>query len=1193
VYVKKLEIHGFKSFPDKTILEFNPGVTVVVGPNGCGKSNIVDAMRWVLGEQSARYLRGTRMDDIIFGGTSSRKALSFAEVTVTFDNSDGLLGLDYQEVSVTRRIYRNGESEYLLNKRQCRLRDILEMFMDTGVGKEAYSFISQGRVDEILNARPEERRQIFEEAAGILRYKNRKREAERRLAETAENLLRIGDIIHELTSQLDPLEEQATTARNYLSLRDRLKSSEVDLIVHDAVGLKSRCHELDERFSAACDELLKQQTTLAKNEIELSEKQLLVDGEQAAIVGMQKQIQNITSELERLQGRVAVTLEKIKGVERQASDAAQDLNEIDAGQVKIEAERERVRANMARTDETLQAAELEQTKAERELAALESLPEAAQASECRQALEALQPMLRRLQSEFDRLAVETEQYDEREAGLQEERDKKAAQEAELKVKEEVLLQEKDNLVQLMTKTSNSLQQKKSEYDALAVKTRRLALQREQEEKNMAETRAKVRLLQELDEAMAGYFQGVKSVMSAKKQGEHGLAGILGTVADLINVPDRYVTAVEAVLGAALQNLVTEDDSVAKQAIDFLKKTRGGRATFLPLNLIEAKASKSPLPAAAAVPGYLGLAADFIEAPERFRPVVAMLFSRIHLVSVLDTAVPVARALQFRERVVTLEGDVILPGGAITGGAEKKQSGVLSRRKDINALLLALKRQEEQLAVLTQAEKEATSNLVVLSKEIEAFDSSRQQAEHGLSLKESESGFLKAQLDSLAASLEALEAESARLTTQHETKLEAMSKTQHALYLEQDRERELRSELARLQGLLDAREQEKRSLRNRCTECRVRLAGLQKQQEHLEDEQERLNREFASHNDKRKIRDEEIKELKTARLEQEGRLEELREKIAETEHSRKVLLDSFMERENAHKELITMLREEAEQLRQAEKALAAVERRQNRLEVEREKAELELQAVLERLYDNWQLKFEQAKSLAQPLPDREAALQEIAGLKAEMGALGTVNLGAIEEFKRVSERVDFLSEQRTDLEEGEKDLQRIIREIDGRMGEKFAASFAVINESFNVVFKELFGGGRAQLRLTEPGNLLETGIEIVAQPPGKKLQHLSLLSGGEKALTAIALLFAFLKVKPAPFCILDEIETALDDANLGKFCNYLQSLAANIQFVLITHRKKTMEQADILYGVTMEESGISKLISVRLRTNDNTSVEMGA
>ncbi|MBS4020901.1 MAG: chromosome segregation protein SMC [Dethiobacter sp.] len=1189
MYVKKLEIHGFKSFPDKTVLELNPGITVVVGPNGCGKSNISDALRWVLGEQSARYLRGTRMDDIIFSGTSSRKPLSFAEVTVTLDNNDGTLGLDYREVSVTRRIYRNGESEYLINKRQCRLKDILEIFMDTGIGKEAYSFIGQGRVDEILNARPEERRQIFEEAAGILKYKNRKREAERRLAETAENLLRIGDIIHELSSQLGPLEEQAETARRYLVLRDRLKSGEIDLGVHEAGELRRRRHEVDERFSTAGDDLFKQQTAISRKEIELSEKQMNADVEQTAIAGMQKEIQQVSSELEKMQGKVAVTLEKIRSVERQAADAAHNLSELDAQQAKIEAERENSRLTMVRTAQGLQSAKEEQSGAERELAQLEALPEALQAASCRDGIVTVQQAMKRLQSEYDRLFVETEQYSERIVRLQDERKKRVEEILALKAKNHRLYGEKEELQQALAGIANVQSQKKAISEALILKNRGLTGQKEQEEKRVSDTRGRLRLLQELDAAMAGYYQGVKTVLSAKKQGEQGLSGIFGTVADLINVPAGYVTAVEAVLGPALQNLIAENDSVAKRAIAFLKRTRGGRATFLPLNLIEAKAAKGPSPEITGIDGYIGLASDFINAPERFHNVVTMLFSRIHLVNNLEAAVPVAKALQFRERVVTLDGDVILPGGAITGGAEKKQAGVLSRRKEAESLQQTLQSQEAGLATLVGAVEKAADEISALADELESVEEKRRQAERDLSLKENESAFMAAQLDSLEVSLAGLGREAEEISLQHEAKLSALSGTEQALYNQQDKERELQSELARLQGLLDAREQEKRSLRDRCTEYRVRLAGQQKQHEYTEGELERFDRELSVLKEKRKFREEEIKSLRSARLEQEDRVEDDREKITELEHSRSQLLDNFMAREKAYKELVTGLREEAELLRQAEKALAGVERRQNRLEIEREKLEIELDAVLGRLQDSWQLKFEEAEKLAKPLEDKAALLQDVASLKKEMAALGTVNLGAIEEYKRIFERMDFLTAQRADLEEGEKDLQRIIREIDGRMGEKFSASFEVINENFNLVFKELFGGGRSQLKLTEPENMLETGIEIVAQPPGKKLQHLSLLSGGEKALTAIALLFAFLKVKPAPFCILDEIETALDEANLVKFCNYLQRLTAQTQFVLITHRKKTMEKADILYGVTMEESGISKLISVRLNTTaENTA-----
>lgn len=1185
MFVKRLEIYGFKSFADKTTFELTPGVTVVVGPNGCGKSNITDAVRWVLGEQSARHLRGARMDDIIFGGTANRKPLSFAEVSITMDHSDGSLGLDYQEVTVTRRIYKNGESEYLLNRRPYRLKDIHELFMDTGIGKEAYSFIGQGRVDELLNAKPEERRQIFEEAAGIIKYKNRKREAERRLAETAENLLRLGDIIHELSAQAGPLERQADVARRYLALRDELKQRDVDLLVHDARTLRSRWYELDAKVKTAADELLEQQTSISRRENAVAENQLALDEAQSAVAELQRDVQKHSSELEKAQSRIAVTKEKIRGVERQIHEATLATGELTSRRTDIEAD---LTANQDRTKNAADAVlriRGELAQAEQALLTMENSAEALRAAAGREELDRILLRVRRLQTDHDRLEMETEQLASDREKLSGQR-KAMSEEADLlssalgTVRDEIHTLKNGSAA--LTAALNEKRAKLAEQ-ALFIET--LLAKRKQAEKVLLETESRLRLLTELDDAMAGYFQGVKTVLAAKKEEPKRYAGVCGTVADLVQVPAAYVTAVEAALGAGLQNLVTDTESTAKEAIALLKRVKGGRATFLPLNILTPQPRRQAPYGLAAMSGYIGVAADLVRCEPQYRPVLESLLGRVHLVRDLDAAVEAARLNRFAERVVTLEGDVILPGGAITGGAEKKQQGgVLSRRKEADTLRVAVQTRQEELSLLILQEEKAAEITSALNGELTELDTKLKENNLSLSMKESEQAFFKKQLDAATAVVAALDAQITAAGKQQAARLQTLHSMKKELASAMLEEETLRLEQARLSGILSAREQEKRVLRERFTECRVRLASVQKQQEHLEEERERLARELVALAERGRRSEEDMRGLRTALLELNDALAESREAASLLEEERNKRLAVLAGREKELKEKMTAFREESETLRQQEKSLAALERKVARQEMERGRVEVELQAVLDRLRDSWDLEFAEAEPLAGPLEDREATLKLARELKERIAALGTVNLGAIEEHKRVTERVDFLTVQRDDLLEGEKDLQRIIREIDSRMGEKFAASFAEINEAFGQVFKELFGGGRAYLRLTDPDNPLEAGVDMVAQPPGKKLQHLSLLSGGEKALTAISLLFAFLKTKPTPFCILDEIEAALDEANLAKFNNYLKTLAGQTQFIIISHRKKTMEQADILYGVTMEESGISKIISVRLRDN---------
>ncbi|NLN06294.1 MAG: chromosome segregation protein SMC [Firmicutes bacterium] len=1182
--VKRLELGGFKSFAEKTVFTLTPGITVIVGPNGCGKSNIADAFRWVLGEQSARYLRGLRMEDIIFNGTTQRKPLNYAEVSVTFDNTDGTLCLDYQEITVTRRLYRSGESEYLLNRRPCRLRDILELFMDTGVGKEAYSFIGQGRIEEIITAKPEERRQIFEEAAGIAKYKARKREAQRRLAETAENLLRVGDIITELKAQLEPLQVQAEQAQSYLAYREKLKALEVDVLVAEAKKLRARRDEAEEKAKAAADELRTGQAALNRLEAGLAEKQLRLDEAQEAAAAERQKLQQLSSELEKLQRQLAVRAEKRSNIEKQLEEAQAAMQELEVQAKQLTAEKELLGAKQSRLHSLLAVAEKELTAAEAKLRALENSPEEQRAGAVQAELAGRQEERRKLQSVYDRLVLEKIQLEEKNTLLAARREEKHREMQSLQ-RELAALREKADLKRMQ------LQELKEQMTAQTKELAALRVSREKCQKKLQEAQEKLSglqnrlsVLQELDTAMDGYYQGVKTVLAA---GEKTLPGIYGTVADVITVPPRYVTALEAALGPALQHLVAENEEAAKRAIAYLKRTRGGRATFLPLAILSAPPGRRQ-PELEKLSGYLCCAAEAVKTDAKFLPVVEALLSRIHLVSDMDAALAAARILHFRERVVTLEGDVIQPGGAMSGGFAKREGGILARRREKAELQVAIAAETRKLQALQEDINGLLRRQTDLEEQNRMTGERLQQAQFTVKLAEQEMSYRQRQLVALEAEASGLTTAVAAAEKELVEHRAALQEAAEKLAQAGEEENTLKVELAHLSGVLAAREQEKRALQAHYTECRVRLASLRQQEEHLELEAERLRRELARLQEKRGLKLSEIGKARELLSEIAALTEEDRKAAAELEKSYHKLATGLMQRENSIKQLQAVLREETERLRGLEKSLSALERKKSRLELEKERLEGELQLICNRLQESWELDLSTAEKTARPVPDLAAAQEDIRRLKLSIQELGTVNLGAIDEFKRVAERVDFLTAQKQDLVAGEKDLLAIIAELDSRMEEKFATTFTGINTSFNQVFRELFGGGRARLFLTDPDNPLEAGVEIVAQPPGKKLQHLSLLSGGEKALTAIALFFAFLKVRPTPFCILDEIETALDDANLARFCTYLKDFARQTQFILISHRKKTMEQADILYGVTMEESGVSKIISVRLRDDKNSA-----
>jgi chromosome segregation protein len=1192
LYIKRLEIHGFKSFPDKTVFEFTPGVTVIVGPNGCGKSNITDAIRWVLGEQSARYLRGFRMEDVIFSGSSNRKPLSFAEVSLTIDNGDGALGLEYEEITVTRRLYRNGESEYLLNKNPCRLKDILELFMDSGVGKTAFSLIGQGRVDEIISARPEERREIFEEAAGILKYKSRKREAERRLAETAENLLRVGDIIHELAAQLPLLQEQAEQAQAYLTLREQLKTQEINLLVHDALTLRQRWYELERQAKAAADDLLGQQAAVNRQETELAERQLLLDQEQAAVAALQQEARQLASEIEKEHSQIAVTEERIHSLERQLKEGSTYLQELDQQDQALAETQTQLTEKLQAVNSAVEQAEAELAAAQAAFTKLETAPEAQRFLTAQAELDKLLPALQHLQREVDKVTLEVEQLESQVTTLAAQEKVRQAEAADLRERGQGLLREKDKLRQAKEQQTGELAELKKNLQRLQVQEKQVLAQCQQEEKKLTALQNKLAVLQELEQAMAGYYQGVKTILQARQK-QNNLQGIIGTVADIVEVSPRYISAVEAALGASLQYLVAENEQVAKAAIAYLKQTKGGRATFLPLNLLEVPARRPAADKLLQLDGYLGVAADLVQTAPRYQNVIELLLGRIHVVKNLDHALPAAQMLQYRERVVTLDGDIIAPGGVMSGGFDKKQGGVLTRRKDITALKEESEKQQAVLAALQNKEKILQQEQAGINQQLAAAESKRQQTELQLVLKEQEVAYLAKQEQELTAALESVQQELNFVQETLAARKDSGAQAVEQLAAAQAEAHKLRVELAKLEGVLSARDKEMQSLREQYTECRVRLASLEKQRERFEDEAARTKRERRRLEEKRQHK---AAEMSLAQTKQQQLSTEAAARKREAEglqSKRHQLITVLAKREADLKRMATELREQAEQLRQLEKSFTGLERKQARLEVEQERVEGDLQAILDRLRDSWELEFAAAEKIAAPVQNRQAVQAAILQIKEQINQLGTVNLGAIAEEQRVRERVEFLSTQRDDLREGEKDLLRIIKELDQRMGEKFTSTFALINENFAQVFQELFGGGRAELCLTDPEQPLTAGIDIVAQPPGKKLQHLSLLSGGEKALTAISLLFALLKMRPTSFCVLDEIEAALDEANLVRFNDYVRAYSAQTQFILISHRKRTMEQADILYGVTMEESGVSKLISVRLRARSNPQPNLSA
>ncbi|WP_139492884.1 chromosome segregation protein SMC [Brevibacillus dissolubilis] len=1179
MYLKRLEVIGFKSFADRTELEFVPGVTAVVGPNGSGKSNVSDAIRWVLGEQSAKSLRGAKMEDIIFAGSDTRKPVNFAEVSLTLDNSDRSLDMEYSEVTVTRRVYRSGESEYSINKRQCRLRDIMELFMDTGVGKEAYSIIGQGRIEEILSTKSEDRRGIFEEAAGIVKYKTRKRDAERKLDETEANLVRIHDITTEIDEQVGPLQEQAEIAKQYKTLHQQLVEHEVALYVQQIENTHTKWEESKERVGELQQELVKHTSEASSHEAELEQARFQVNQIDASIEELQQVLLHVTEEAEKVEGQRKVLNERRRNLEANRQQTMEQMHRLTEKQrdVEQELEEQTTRRNeaKARHDEAEQSLK----DAEREFSVMvqalsddvdtlksdyfEKLNESAN---MRNEVRHLQQTVQTTQARLERLKQDRARLEEEEEARQDKLDEYQDQLAEI-----------DRQIQESIANFRELMENVKEQQIQADEARRDIQKQEQQREA---TRSRLDLLKEMQSEFAGFQQGVKEILKAR---EKGFKGIHGAVAELVIVPQKLETAVEVSLGGALQNVVVDNESAGREAIAYLKKHNLGRATFLPLDVIRPRnISDSDRRMIEREDGVVGVASELVSFDERYRSIVESMLGGVIVTETLEQANRVARASSYRYRVVTLEGDIVNAGGSMTGGAMKKNTtNLLGRGRQAEELEAALVEADKRIA----EQKEQVRTLFAGIKEMELTQEQLRSKGETLRVKEQEiKGLLQ------------------------QTEAEGKSLAERLFLLGQDIEayqrevNEANEKQAKLDSSLKRLAEEEQHLSEAITYAE------NKRQEQLLNKEE-MNEKITS----LKVLAAQVKQEHTSRMEQAERLEEQRRQIIrEWEEARDILaslegldgtndtssqsLDAkiqelrqdkdrvaglIQERRSDRATLVSKLEHVEIETKEIRKNVKSVEDKLHQEEVKVNRYEVELDHLLNKLSEEYEMSFDLAKQKYPPIGDMVSEQQLVTRLKREITALGTVNLGAIEEFERLNERLTFLQKQEADLIEAKTMLYQVIEEMDTEMSRRFKETFEEIREQFQQVFVQLFGGGRADLVLNQPDNILETGVDIVAQPPGKKLQNLALLSGGERAFTAMALLFAILKVKPVPFCVLDEVEAALDEANVNRFAEYMHNFSEQTQFICVTHRKGTMESADVLYGITMQEGGVSKIVSVKL------------
>lgn len=1179
MYLKRIEIAGFKSFADRTKIEFEEGVTAVIGPNGSGKSNITEAIRWVLGEQSAKSLRGGKMPDIIFAGSESRKQLNIAEVTVVLDNTDNYLPLGFSEVSVTRRYRRTGESDFFINKKACRLKDIQDLFMDSGLGKESFSIISQGKVEAIFASKPEDRRGIFEEAAGVLKYKQRKRKAEQKLFETEDNLSRVQDIIYELEDQLTPLAAQSEAAKEFLALKKELTATDVSLTVAKIKQTRDSWESAKTDFEELSKTVEEKSRFIQQTEQQLGtlrEKRGSLDEQ---LETGQQQLLHLSEALKQAEGQKALLSERSKNTQKTSAEYRETLNE------------QRKKKDDAQAN--LQEVQTQQADKQTEKVALEEKIQQL-TNEAEKYKKSPKELLEDLRGTYVELMQESANVSNELKYLERQYTQETAKNQQSVTRFEALrdqleeLMEQQSAAQTKTKTLEAqLTEEQENYRRLAEEKNAAQQQLQKEQQLMydmmsqvQQARARQKSLQEIQENYSGFYQGVRSVLQHKEQ----LSGIVGAVAELIEVPEKYTLAIETALGASAQHIIVENEKDARQGITFLKKQRSGRGTFLPLTTIKPRSlGAHHYQAIKDVDGFLGVASELVSFSENVAPVMQNLLGAIVIARDLDSANLLARQLRYQVRIVSLDGDVMNAGGSMTGGATKQgnrgnlfnQGHELAewtkRYEEINQALQAkeafvrdlqakIADQTESLETLrTQGEQTRLAYQEAQSSEERvATELTRLQKEQSLFSYEAKE--LESFLNDYQVQKETLEFKQVELKTQQDKINQEIQQLNEESDQLEEKRAGINAELSRLQADYAVLDERLLYLERQALGFEEQINELTNQIVNLENQLLALSSDSSDHEESEESLTQRLTELATAR-------EHLQEQLAVWKEMRQSLQQQV---DQADSELTEANREQ--------KQLLA---RQSQADVQKNRYELKLDNALAYLQEEYSLTFEGAEAQADPEIDQQVAQTEVSHLKQAIEKLGPVNLNAIEQYQQVEERYDFLTTQRDDLLSAKEQLFETMDEMDDEVKTRFFTTFQAIREKFNVVFPNMFGGGRAELVLTDPDDLLNTGIEIEAQPPGKKLQSLSLLSGGERALTAIALLFSIIQVRPVPFCVLDEVEAALDEANVARFGRYLSAFQNDTQFIVVTHRKGTMEAADVLYGVTMQESGVSKIISVRL------------
>lgn len=1181
MYLKRLELQGFKSFADKTILELMPGITTVIGPNGSGKSNISDAIRWVLGEQSMKSLRGTKSLDIIFAGTQNRKSLGFAEASLVFDNSDGALPIEYTEVTVTRKIYRSGETGYYINKVPCRLKDVLELFMDTGIGKDGYSIIGQGKIDEILSNKSEDRRHIFEEAAGIVKYRTRKQESEKKLEHTKLNLLRINDILTEIEGNLEPLQMQADKAKKYLNLREELKNIEIGLfvyniekykqdlekVVQDIEIMQSQCNDEEGRL---------ERVKILKEELKSSIDEITETIENMSNIGFesQKQIEQLNSDINVAKTRIANNNENndryLKEIEEQNAKIKELKDEIE----QKEAKKDNLKQNKEKFEKELNEKQAELDKLTEKLSSKELEIEG-----YKHTVEENTDKKYELQSEINAQNINYQNFEKRQAQIKQEMQSTISELDGTRLNKEDIAKQFNEIENKKNKAQNSLNEvaKQREEANQKIKSFESNINILSSEMRIKESRLK--FLIETEKEKEGYIKSVKSLLKDCENIKELGKGMNGVLANIIEVPDDLQIAIEMCLGASLQNIVTETETDAKRLVEHLRKNNLGRASFLPISSVRGKKLDK---IKGNESGVIGIASDLIKYNKKYEQIILNLLGRTVIVDNMDTAIKVAKQNGYTFRIVTTEGDLINPSGAITGGSvAKKTVNILGRGKEIEKLekeIKNLKQKIEKLENDKQNYEESIEGILELSanleKELQEIDITyATEKQKVISINEN--------IEKLEKRLNRLKEEQANLEKQKE---EAVS-TKGDLQVEINKIVEQNEELSKIiTEFAELNKDDQKyidDLNFDITNLKISVSSFDESEASIQEIQERINQELENAHTSIENKNAQIEQIKKDNEDLEKSIEETLQKIEEVKESVNSSSSKIEELKKERAQKSEKLSKQEDEITAKFKVIEDLKGQLVKLDVKKTKIEEDINGVINKMWEEYELTPNNAEQYQKP--ENVALTQRrVNSLRTEIRELGSVNVDSIEEYKNLKDRYDFMSEQRLDLENTMSKLRKVISDMTQIMKEQFKEKFKVINKNFGEVFAELFGGGKAELTLEDEENILECGIDITVQPPGKKLQNMMLLSGGEKAFTAIALLFAILKINPAPFCVLDEIEAALDDVNVFRYADYLKKFTDHTQFLVITHRKGTMEVADTVYGVTMEESGISKLLSMKLK-----------